>query len=419
MTSQSGGRWNVRCGWWVLAAALLSWPWSTAAWGQTASAPAGAARQVLDLAGVKQGLCIHLGAGQESSAALTAELAEGSEMLVHGLAVDSAAVDRAMKAIASKNLLGRASVERLALDPLPYQVDTANVIVIEDADALTAKGLKMEEVQRVLAPGGALCVRKDGKWTKTGKARPKDTDDWTHPTHGPDGNLVSRDRLLHFPVGVRWLDGIPANFGGWAANRAYVVANGRCFTLGSTELENLGPTPAAKHELQAYLTARDAYNGIPLWKVNCDIKVDGAALNLHNTGVLVADDRKVYTNDNGKLVALDAATGKQVMDYPVKFTPMRLALSQGVLVCSTWDAWDYKSLWGEMNITKPDGTVVAFEAESGKVKWTLDKPAQQILIADETVYAVLQTPVPKREREEARQKWVAWWEQKGRLLLGG
>jgi outer membrane protein assembly factor BamB len=200
-------------------------------------------------------------------------------------------------------------------------------------------------------------------------------------------------------VGLRWLDGLPANFNGWAANRAWVVAGGRCFTFGSTEIENLAPSPAGKHKAVAYLTARDAFNGLPLWKVNCQSNVEGAALNFHNTAPLVADGRRVYTAIGSRLVALDAATGKEVLSYPVQHTPVRLALSQGTLVCSTWDAWDFKGLWGEWNTTSKDGALMAFDAQSGKPKWSLDKPAHQVLIADGAVYTVMQTPVPKRVRE--------------------
>ena len=42
----------------------------------------GTAKQILGLAGVRQGLCVHLGCGREASGSLTADLAAGSGMLV-------------------------------------------------------------------------------------------------------------------------------------------------------------------------------------------------------------------------------------------------------------------------------------------------------------------------------------------------
>ena len=154
------------------------------------------AKQVLDAAGMRVGLCVHLGCGREASAGLTAELAAQSGMLVHGLAVDDASLMRARKAIDAKGVSGRAMVEKVSVNPLPYLRDLADLVVIEDFTGLAAQGLTMEEVQRVLAPNGSLCTLKDGRWTKTVKPRPKEMDEWTHPYHGADGNIVSTDEVF-------------------------------------------------------------------------------------------------------------------------------------------------------------------------------------------------------------------------------
>ncbi len=137
------------------------------------------------LAGRKVGLCIHLGCGREESAALTADLAAAGQLLVHGLAVDDASLDRARQAIVERGLMGRASAEKAPLNPLPYVRDLANLVVIEDFDALSRHGLAMAEMQRIVAPGGVICVKQAGRWTATRKARPSEMDDWTHPGMGP------------------------------------------------------------------------------------------------------------------------------------------------------------------------------------------------------------------------------------------
>lgn len=148
----------------------------------------GTAKDVLKAAGIDAGLCVHLGCGREKTAALTADLAAESHLLVHGLALDAASLQRARKAIDDKGLNGRATVEKVPVNPLPYLPDLANVVVIEDFAALADRGLTMEEVNRVAAPGGAICVLKDGRWTKTVKPRPREMDDWTHPAHRPDAS---------------------------------------------------------------------------------------------------------------------------------------------------------------------------------------------------------------------------------------
>ena len=47
--------------------------------------------------GRSAGLCAHIGCGRDGSPGLTAELAAGSRLLVHGICWDSAALARARK----------------------------------------------------------------------------------------------------------------------------------------------------------------------------------------------------------------------------------------------------------------------------------------------------------------------------------
>ena len=162
-----------------------------------------AANDIIQITGVRTGLCLHLGCGRQDSSDLTAALAENSDLLVHGLAFDNSAQERARQSIANREVGGRAMVECVEWKPLPYLRDLANLIVVEDLGELTAKGIPKEEILRVLAPGGTLCVREDGKWTKTLKPWPETMDEWTHPQHGADGNLVSKDKSIGFPLGLR------------------------------------------------------------------------------------------------------------------------------------------------------------------------------------------------------------------------
>ena len=350
----------------------------------------GTAREVLKSAGLDAGLCVHLGCGQAKTAALTADLAAGSRLLVHGLALDDASLARARQAIDAKGLNGRAMVEKASVAPLPYLPDLANLVVIEDFDALAGAGLTMDEVNRVVAPGGAVCILKDGRWTKTVKPRPKEMDDWTHPAHGPDASRVSADRAVRFPVGLRWQDGVPMNFNLWAACRAWVIAGGRCYTLSTTEYENLGPASFSKHKLEEYVTARDAFNGLPLWKVNCETTNDGKGLNFRNTAPLVADHQRVYVYKKDRVVALDGATGRVAQSYPVKYRTVRLVLLDGVLISAGWEDVECRGLWDPWVVKSGKGAVEAFDAASGKPKWSVPSAAQQVLAAEGLVVLLLQ-----------------------------
>jgi ubiquinone/menaquinone biosynthesis C-methylase UbiE len=129
------------------------------------------AAEILDVAGINVGLCVHLGCGRQETAALTAELAAASRMLVHGVAVDDASCDRARRAISERKQWGQATAERLPLRPLPHLDNLANLVVIEGFDGLAQQGLTWDEIQRIVAPGGQVCMKKDGRWTATVKPK--------------------------------------------------------------------------------------------------------------------------------------------------------------------------------------------------------------------------------------------------------
>ncbi|MCX6906850.1 MAG: hypothetical protein NTY01_02280, partial [Verrucomicrobia bacterium] len=105
-----------------------------------------------------RGLCVVVAAGDAATPALAAELASRG-LLVHGIALDDAALARARNAVAAAKVDGVASVEKLPLAPLPYRDNLANFVVVANA-----AGCSEEEALRVLAPNGKLIVRKNGEW---------------------------------------------------------------------------------------------------------------------------------------------------------------------------------------------------------------------------------------------------------------
>jgi hypothetical protein len=167
------------------------------------------AKDIFTACDISAGLCVHIGCGREESPGLTAHLAAASRMLVHGICWDAASCARAREAVAAAKVAGRASVENITGGALPYVSFLCNLVVVEDMKITAEQGVGRDELMRVLAPHGKLCVRENGRWTVTVKPRPAGMDDWTHPHHSADGNMVSADRLLRFPIGLRWIGGIP------------------------------------------------------------------------------------------------------------------------------------------------------------------------------------------------------------------
>ena len=374
-----------------------------AAQAQAATSQAAVAKELLGGAGRNAGLCVHLGCGRDGSADLTAELAANSGMLVHGLALDQQAFARANAEIDAKKVRGQAMVEHVAVPHLPYLSGMATLVVVEDAAALARLGLQRAELLRVVSPGGVLAVRENGKWATVTKRFPDDIDNWTHPGHDPGNTRASRDKRIRFPAGLAWQDGVPMNLVSWAAVRSVVVDGGRVFSLGTTELENNGPingAPVKKHE---YLTARDAFNGMVLWKHDLETENAGAALISVNTAPLVALDGRVYAYQKDRLVAFDGATGKVVAEYAVKHPTAKLLVLDGVLVAAGWGKKELAKepefaagggLWAPWTAPAKNGSIQAFDLTSGREIWSVDTAATDLLAADGRVYTLCREANP-------------------------
>jgi len=286
-----------------------------AAPGAGADDPAEQARRIMEAVGVKGGLVVHVGCGQGE---LTAALRLNDRYLVQGLEQDAARVAAARRMLGSHGLYGPVSVVTFDGRHLPYAGETVNLLVAEDLGEVTS-----EEVQRVLAPGAVAYVRRGGTWHKSVKPRPEGIDEWSHFLHDAGGNAVARDRRIGPPKRLRWVAG-PR----WCRSHefpssvnAVVTAGGRIFTIFDE-----GPTGVYRNLPQkCMLIARDAWNGLLLWKVplrNWQPEFGtghGNRWNIHHTipRRLVTDGRYVYVTLgflDSPVSVLDAATGEVLVE---------------------------------------------------------------------------------------------------------
>ena len=263
------------------------------------------AARIISESGVEGGLVVHAGCGDGS---LTAELGEQGPWLVHGLERDGKLVARAREHIQSLGRYGRVSVESWPGGKLPYADNLVNLVYTREPD-----GLDLAEVMRVLVPRGVLLVERGGRWERTVKPWPDEIDDWTHFLHGPDNNAVSRDKLVGPPRHVQWI-GDPRFSRAHeqaASFSAAVTYRGRMFYI-------IDETPPVDIRLKARwsLVARDAFNGIVLWKRPMQRWVN--QLRRFRSGpaslpfrLVAADDRVFVTFDfEGPVHILDSASGK-------------------------------------------------------------------------------------------------------------
>ena len=282
-----------------------------------AATPAEQARAILDATGVRGGLVVHLGCGDGR---LTAALRVSDAHLVHGLDADAANVAKARAHIAERGLYGPVSVDHLAGAHLPYTDNLVNLLVAEDLG-----GVPMAEVLRVLAPNGVAYVKTGATWKKTVKPWPDAIDEWTHFLHGADGNAVARDQRVSPPEHVQWLDG-PV----WSRHHdtvpsvnALVSAGGRIFYM----VDEAPPAIGGEIPDQWSLAARDAFNGVLLWKrpvTDWGWKAWSGTWNARFNQPnnvpkrLVAEGDRLFVTlgFNAPLAALDAATGETMKTYP-------------------------------------------------------------------------------------------------------
>ena len=328
------------------------------------------ARDILTESGVQGGLIVHLDCGDGT---LTGTLRVNDRYLVHGLERDPLKVAVARRNIQSLGLYGPVSVDAWEGTSLPYADNLVNVVVAEDLGSVG-----MEEVLRVLAPRGVACVKTAAGWTKTVKPWPREMGEWTHSRQGPGNNPVTPDTLVGPPRGLQW-SCEPL----WLRSHAFtssfsamVSAQGRVFYI----LDE-APTGIAQDAVpeQWALIARDAFNGVLLWKQplspwgveawkNPTLRFSPTA----GTECLVAHkDRVMMTLGYQSAVSiLDAATGRILGVCEGTDGALELRCENDILLVNragenlmAFDARDARPLW------KIDARIAHLMINSGRVMY--------------------------------------------------
>lgn len=280
--------------------------------------------EVVGKSGIKGGVIVHLGCGDGSG---LAALPDSSTLVVEGLDTDRAKVSTGRAKLLDAGRYGRLALHHWDGRHLPYVDNFVNLIVVSDpAEAARA------ELLRVLAPNGQLWSRAGGEWTREVKPWPKEMGQWTHYFHGPDGNPVSPDTMVGPPTGLQWL-GSPR----WARHHdhvaslsAMVSANGRLFYI-------IDEGSRASIQLPAHwkLVARDAFNGMVLWKrdiprwIHKDFPLKSGPAHLLRKLVAVGDRVYVTLGLDAPVSELDAVTGKTLRVFEGSRFTREIVVTEG------------------------------------------------------------------------------------------
>jgi outer membrane protein assembly factor BamB len=284
------------------------------------------AASIINESAIRGGLVVHVGCGDTT---WTAGLRINDRYLVQGLETDETLVARGQRRLLEEGQLGPVSIRHWNGGRLPYADDLVNLLLVEQGIDLSNR-----EILRALAPGGVARVRREGDWETLTKSWPGDIDEWTHFLHGPDNNAVANDTQVAPPQHLQWTAGPRwgRSHDQLASVSAVVSSGGRIFSI-----VDEGAVSSVHEPARWFLVARDAFNGIQLWKRPVSPWEDH--MRPFRSGPaelprrLVAHDDCVYvTLGYGKPVtALDAATGKSIQTYSETEDAQEILLCDGKL----------------------------------------------------------------------------------------
>ena len=341
--------------------------------------------------GVRGGLVVHVGcAGGE----LTAALRINDRYVVQGLDPDPDNVAKARDRLLKGKLSGPVSVIQWNNKKhLPYADNLVSLLIVESgADLADA------EIMRALSPNGVVMVKTSNGWKKRTKPRPEEIDEWTHYLHGPDNNAVAEDTVVEAPRHMQWVSG-PR----WGRSHdhlssvsAVVSSGGRIFSI-----VDEGTMASVKHASSWMLVARDAFNGVLLWKKPVSPWEDqlrpfrSGPVELPRRLVAVGDRIYATLGYNKPVVAIHAATGEVLHTYKDTDNAHEIVCSDGKLFVvisqplkepssTTGKILRKMPLWrdayGEYTIQYMPKRIEVFDAKSGKLIWKKDdKDAAEIL----------------------------------------
>jgi outer membrane protein assembly factor BamB len=225
---------------------------------------------------------------------------------------------------------------------------------------------------RVLCPDGVAYINKGGRWIKRVKQRPENIDDWTHYLHDASNNAVARDTRVGSPRRLKWVCG-PL----WSRSHeftsslcAMISAKGRIFYVFDEGLT--GVTTESVPEKWT-LIARDAFNGLLLWKRPLPQWGTGAwkkkalrSIPMTVPRCLVAEGQRVFITLEYKagVSVLDAATGGILTTYK-----------------GTEGTEEIRCIGGILVLRKGSNAIMAIDTQTGRKLWEATGKIQPFSLA--------------------------------------
>lgn len=198
---------------------------------------------VVSKTGVSCGLAVHIGC---ESGDLLLDATKSGAFHAYGLTADNITMQNARKKLFDAGVHGSALVNRaLRLNPLPFASNQISILIV-DLDLPMCQNITQSELDRVVAPYGAMYVKKNGTWTVTKKTVPSDMAPWTHYDGDAGNSAVSLDNTIDVANSIKWY----GSYNGaieWPR-----ISNGKIVFRHSGS--------------NGTMECRDAFSGVLLWK---------------------------------------------------------------------------------------------------------------------------------------------------------
>lgn len=352
---------------------------------------------IVESSGVTGGFIVHVGCGDGN---VTQQLLANDRFQVHGIDRSAEAIANGRKRLVEAGKYGPVSLAQWTTKTLPYIDNMVNLLVIEPDQQVTES-----EINRVLAPRGVAMIRTDSSWKQITKPAPDTIDDWTHYLHDSTGNAVAHDTEVGPPRRLQWV-GSPKwsrHHDRMASMSALVSAKGRLFAI-----FDQGSRVSIQLPSQWELVARDAFNGVVLWKRPIEKwhhhlwPLKSGPTQLARRLVAVDDQVFVTLGIDAPLTSLNAATGETLHTFVGSEETQEVVVAKGkvfvVVSEGVGELADYKPLHNtgdqrrvaqEFHWSIKPRKIIAYDAATAEQLWSQETKAAPLTLAsngDETIF---------------------------------
>ena len=325
-----------------------------------------AAEEIIRKAGVRDGLCVDLGAGDGQ---LALALVQRTKLQICAVEKDAAKVAAARRLLDEAGVYGvQVTVHHADPAKVAYPKYFANLIVSSESLDDNLDDPTQQQVRRMQRPyGGKTCTGPPGQMKVHTRGELAGAGSWTHQNSNAANTVCSMDRLVKGTLRMFWFRDLNfevPNRHGQAptplAHRGYLVVGG---------LDGL--------------RALDAYNGRTLWTFELRGHLKDYNGIHHDVGVgetggtFCLSDDSVYVKRDEDCLRIDLATGKTIATFktPVKSDARNrswgyLAYHDGILYGSVAnDEHTVSPRYGLTKLRTESVLFFAMDATTGELKW--------------------------------------------------